>query len=162
MRVGTRKNPHESDRPLEPHPLPPFLPPHPCSTHSSPCTVLHTAASPPTPPVPATSPPQQQPREGGGRAEGGAALAHGGHHIHTTSPPTVAVAEGKATGEVGAADSRWGGGEEEVRRSVAGAVTGGRGCRWRCRCWRSRHALFPSLSSPTATVATHGNSRESG
>ncbi|CAI5493797.1 unnamed protein product [Closterium sp. Naga37s-1] len=61
MRVGTRKNPHESDRPLEPHPLPPFLPPHPCSTHSSPCTVLHTAASPPTPPVPATSPPQQQP-----------------------------------------------------------------------------------------------------
>ncbi|CAI5959211.1 unnamed protein product [Closterium sp. NIES-64] len=41
--------PHFS-RPLEPHPLPPFLPTHPCPTHTCLCPVLHTAASPPTPP----------------------------------------------------------------------------------------------------------------
>ncbi|CAI5963605.1 unnamed protein product [Closterium sp. NIES-64] len=40
--------PHFS-RPLDPHHLPLFLPPHPCPTHSCLCPVLHTAASPPTP-----------------------------------------------------------------------------------------------------------------
>ncbi|CAI5491759.1 unnamed protein product [Closterium sp. Naga37s-1] len=105
----------------------------------SPTSFLHTLAPPtvvlalsrtrqPVPPPPHT---QQQPREGRGRAEGGAALAHGGHHIPTTSPPIVALAEGKVTREVRAADSRWGGGEEEVQRSAAGAVTGGRSD---CRC----------------------------
>ncbi|CAI5494136.1 unnamed protein product [Closterium sp. Naga37s-1] len=47
--------PHFS-RPLEPHPLPPFLPPHPCPTHSCLCPVLHTAASPPAPPSPPPTP----------------------------------------------------------------------------------------------------------
>ncbi|CAI5506051.1 unnamed protein product [Closterium sp. Naga37s-1] len=45
-----QRSPPEHRRPLEPHPLPPFLPPHPCPTHSCLCPVLHMAASPPTPP----------------------------------------------------------------------------------------------------------------
>ncbi|CAI5493014.1 unnamed protein product [Closterium sp. Naga37s-1] len=87
-----------------PHPLPPFLPPHPCPTHGSPCRILTaTPSAPPRtaevgvserkrrrqvcsfsrrptlqPPVPATSPPLGV--AAGGGAAGGVAggVAAGG------------------------------------------------------------------------------------
>ncbi|CAI6004277.1 unnamed protein product [Closterium sp. NIES-64] len=58
--------PHFS-RPLEPHPLPPFLPPHPCPTHSCLCPVLHTAASLPT--YPSLLPTPHTSSRGRGEAE---------------------------------------------------------------------------------------------
>ncbi|CAI5500605.1 unnamed protein product [Closterium sp. Naga37s-1] len=85
-------------RHMEPHSLPPFLPPDPSPPTVVPAQSFTWQPAPP-PPCPRHLLTQQQPREGRGRAEGGAAVAHGGHLFHATSPPTAAVAEGKATGE---------------------------------------------------------------